>query len=243
MNVKIILLEPQMGENIGALARVMSNFAMTKLRIVRPRDGWPNPKAQAMAAGGVSIVDTAQIYDDFADAVADLNYLFATTAGQRHLPQKILTPRDASFKAVKLNHAGQKIGIVFGRESTGMRNEEIAQCQAIITIPCANFNTSCNLAQAAAIICYELYIANCANAAQDNVALKEDLPTQAQILWLVDYLGTELAKRNFFPTADRTAAARKNLAALFSTASFSARDFNLLAGMFKTLAEHSCTQK
>ncbi len=235
MSPVIILIAPQMGENIGALARLMSNFAMSELRIVTPRDGWPNPKAQAMAAGGVSIVDNAHIYADFPSAVADLNYIFATGSTIRRLPQPALTPPAAATQAFALQQAEQKVGIVFGRESTGMHNDEVALCQAMITIPCADFNPSFNLAQAAAIICYEFY-----RAAQQPPSLltnqaKEDLPTHGQIMWLVDYLRDELSKRQFFPTPERAAAAQENIATLLHNANFTARDLNLLISIVKAL--------
>ena len=149
-----ILIRPQMGENIGAVARAMSNFGLSELRIVAPRDGWPNKKASEMAAGGLSIIENAKIYDDFASSMADIHVAYATTARPRDMVKRLLPPEIAMQEATKLANSA-KIAFVFGPERTGLENGEITLCDNIISIATAHENPSLNLAQCSVIIGYE----------------------------------------------------------------------------------------
>jgi tRNA/rRNA methyltransferase len=226
----VVLLSPQMGENIGAIARAMSNFGLDELRVVTPRDGWPNPKAAAMAANGEDIIDNAVVYNSFSEAICDLNYVFATGASKRDLPQNVYSPNKAAQKIAALKSNSQKIGIVFGRESTGMHNSEIALCQAMISIPCAQTNNSCNIAQAGAIIFYEVFQSN---YLPPEIKPSENLATQKQLIWLCDYVYDNLQSRNFFPTKERAAMAKQNLASVFATANLNYSQAQLLTGIFR----------
>jgi tRNA/rRNA methyltransferase len=226
----VVLLSPQMGENIGAIARAMSNFGLDELRIVTPRDGWPNPKATAMAANGGDIINNAVVYHSFAEAISDLNYVFATGSNKRDLPHNIYSPNKAAKKIASLEITSQKIGIVFGRESTGMHNSEIALCQAMISIPCSKINNSCNIAQAGAIIFYEIFQSK---YSPSEVKPSENLATQKQLIWLCDYVYDNLQRRNFFPTKERASMAKQNIATLFATANLNYAQAQLLTGIFK----------
>ncbi|MGB1539796.1 MAG: RNA methyltransferase, partial [Rickettsiales bacterium] len=124
-----------MGENIGAAARAMKNFGLTELRIVAPRDGWPNPAAEAMAAHGVDIVHAAKVFETTREAVADLHYIYASTARNRWIRKPQLDPREAAADAKKRTADEQKTGIMFGPERSGLSNEDIAEADAILTIP------------------------------------------------------------------------------------------------------------
>src|SRR5688500_14929015 len=131
----IILSEPQLGENIGAAARAMANFGLTDLRLVRPRDGWPNEKAEAMAAGAAYVLEGARLYDSVETAVGELRLVYAATARDRAMAKPILTPVEAALRLRKAAAEGVPAGLLFGGERSGLGNDEVALADAIITIP------------------------------------------------------------------------------------------------------------
>jgi tRNA/rRNA methyltransferase len=151
----IILVEPQLGENIGAAARAMANFGLRELRIVKPRDGWPNEVARASAALAVEIIDRAALFDSVASAIADLNYLAATTARSRFLAKPVLAPDGAAAALFERHDAGLKCGILFGKERTGLENAEVALADVIVTAPVDPGFASLNLAQSVLLFAYE----------------------------------------------------------------------------------------
>ena len=151
----IILVEPQLGENIGAAARAMANFGLRELRLVKPRDGWPNEAARASAALAVEIIDEATLFGSVADAIADLNYLAATTARSRFLAKPVLAPDGAAAAIFEHQDAGLKCGLLFGKERTGLENSEVALADAIVTAPVDPGFASLNLAQSVLLFAYE----------------------------------------------------------------------------------------
>lgn len=151
----IILVSPQMGENIGAAARAMLNFGLSDLRLVSPRDGWPNQRAADMAAGALEAMPPVQVFDTLAEAIADLQVVYATTARPRDMIKPVFTPKAAAIEASQ--HAEQAHGFVFGAERTGLTNDEVALCQHIIQIPVNPDSSSINLGQAVLLIAYELF--------------------------------------------------------------------------------------
>ncbi|MGY9107623.1 MAG: RNA methyltransferase, partial [Alphaproteobacteria bacterium] len=152
----IILSEPQLGENIGAAARAMANFGLSDLRLVRPRDGWPNPKADAMAAGAVDIIAAARLFDTVEEAVAELNYVLATTARDRSMAKPILTPAEGAARLRRAGLQGRTSAILFGGERSGLTNHEVALADEVISIPTAEFS-SLNLGQAVLLVGYEWF--------------------------------------------------------------------------------------
>lgn len=150
----IILVEPQLGENIGAAARAMLNCGLTRLRLVRPRDGWPNPKALAAASGADTVIDEAELFDSASAAIADLNFVIATTARQRDMVKLILTPEEAARELHARAAAGQAAGILFGPERMGLLNDDIPLADAVVTIPVNPEFASLNLAQAVLLLGY-----------------------------------------------------------------------------------------
>ncbi len=151
----IILVEPQLGENIGAAARAMANFGLRELRLVAPRDGWPNEAARASAALAVEIVDSAKLYFTIADSVADLHYLAATTARSRFLAKPVLAPDGAASAIFERGEAGLRCGVLFGKERTGLENSEVALADVIVTAPVDPGFASLNLAQSVLLFAYE----------------------------------------------------------------------------------------
>ncbi len=151
----MILVRPQMGENIGAAARAMWNFGLDRMRVVAPRDGWPNERAVAMASGAGRLLDQAGLFDSTADAIADCNYVFATTARHRGLTKPIMTPERAMQYTRGLLEQGQKVGILFGPERAGLENDDVARANAIISVPVNPSFSSLNLGQSVLLTAYE----------------------------------------------------------------------------------------
>ena len=143
----IILVNPQMGENIGAVARAMGNFGLSELRLVAPRDGWPNPRANNVAAGAEHVLAAAKVYPDFASALEGVHLAYATTARPRDMEKKMVEPEMAAKEMATYAHADQLCAMVFGPERTGMENEDICLCDVIVSIPTSPDYRSLNIAQ------------------------------------------------------------------------------------------------
>lgn len=150
-----ILVRPQMGENIGAAARAMLNFGLERMRIVSPRDGWPNSAAVAMASGAGRVLDQAGLFGSVQDAIADCDFVFATTARGRELTKPIYTPEAAMEHARGLVAAGKRVGVLFGPERAGLENEDVVLANAIVTVPVNPEFASLNLAQCVLLMGYE----------------------------------------------------------------------------------------
>lgn len=230
-NIKIILVRPQMGENIGSVARVMYNFGMTQLRIVNPREEWPNPRAQALSVGARSIIDNATIHNSFEDAVMDCQILYASTARDRYMNKEVLYPEEAA-KEIQ-SHIQYTIGVVMGPENSGLSNEEISLANKIISLPVNPEFTSLNLAQATGVICYEIF-----KTYSDNVINKQDtnLASSAEILHFFEHLESELEQRNFFQVENKKQGMKINLRNLFKRiGNLSSQDVRTLRGIITCL--------
>ncbi len=155
-----ILVEPQMGENIGACARAMMNCGFHDLRIVNPRDGWPNEKADAMSAGALALLNPVEVFQTTRDAIADCHYVYATAADLRDMVKPVLTARKAAGEMNARLAGGEKVAILFGRERSGLTNDEIALAHDHISIPLNPDFNSLNIGQAVLLIAYELYMAH-----------------------------------------------------------------------------------
>lgn len=156
-NPSIILVKPQLGDNIGSSARAMFNFGLTDLRIIDPRDGWPSERAQAMSSGALDKMPPVSVFDDTKAAIADCNYIYATTARVRGMEKEIFTANAAATDMRDRAASGQKIGILFGGERAGLDNEDVALANALITIPANPDFTSINLGQAVLLTAYEWF--------------------------------------------------------------------------------------
>lgn len=151
----MVLVDPQMGENIGAAARGMLNFGLEHMRLVNPRDGWPNPAATATASGAAKVLDRLSVHDSVAKAVGDLDYVYATTARSRDLTKPVVTPETAMGQAREMIAAGKKVGVLFGPERAGLENSDVAQANAIISVPVNPGFASLNLSQCVLLTAYE----------------------------------------------------------------------------------------
>jgi tRNA/rRNA methyltransferase len=204
----IILISPQMGENIGAAARAMKNFAVSELRIVTPRDGWPNKMAEANAVGAIDLIHNAKIYNDLESAISDLEYIYATSAKPRSLNKDYVTTKTLP-KSYKYD---AKVGILFGRENSGLTNAEIAHANAIISIDTNVDFTSLNLAQAILLVCYELFTPNI-RADLDNA---QELCRKDDLQYFFDHLFGELQENGFLKDPYRSKYIKQNIMNIFN---------------------------
>ena len=199
----IILVQPQLGENIGACARAMLNCGLTELRLVKPRDGWPNEKAVAAASGADPVLDGAKLYDTTADAVADLNVVFATTVRTRGMIQEFLTPRTAAAELRAHFDAGHKTGVLFGPERTGLVNDDLTLAEKLITVPLNPSFSSLNLARAVLLIGYEWF--QTGEIPPDRVLhTGQTRPaTKAELLNFFEHLEGDLDRTGFFTSPEK----------------------------------------
>ncbi|MCE2991780.1 MAG: RNA methyltransferase [Candidatus Jidaibacter sp.] len=222
MSTVIILSHPQMGENIGATARAMSNFGLDELRIVAPRDGWPNQRAYALAANGEFVLDKAQIFQDLPSAIADIQTLYGTASGDRDMAKSTLAPWQ-----ITKNLDFAKVGILFGCERSGLTNDELSVCDHIIKIPTSHLNPSLNLAQAVMIIAYELGKTNAAATTAHPRASK------GEVMHMLSFLQTALEERNFFKSQEMKPTMMRNITNLFVKAALTEQEVRTLYGIFK----------
>lgn len=222
----IILIEPQMGENIGWAARAMLNFGLTDLRIVSPRDGWPNEAATANAAGAFDII-TPHVFENFEDAVADLEFLYATTARTRDMVKPVFDPKEAMEKTFASDAA---TGFVFGRERTGLENHHVALCHAIIHVPTNPDFFSLNLAQAVLLIGYE-YILHKGT----KVSARHEPAPHGQMLELIKRLEGELDAGGFFRTEEQKPTMINNIRNMLLRAEMTEQEVRTFHGMITAL--------
>jgi tRNA/rRNA methyltransferase len=212
----VILDSPQLAENIGAVARVMANFGLSDLRLVRPRDGWPQERAWASASGANWPLDEARVFERLEHAIADLNLVFATTARPREASLPVITPR--------------------GGERAGLQADDIALCQAIVTIPVDSRFHSLNLAQAVAINAYEWRLGE--NAAPSEKFLDLEPPAdQAQVIGFYEQLEAELDAAGFFHPPEKRPSMVRNLRVMFGRAGLSSQEVRTMRGVVTALAK------
>ena len=227
-----ILVEPQMGENIGAVARVMGNFAIRELRIVAPRDGWPNAKAETMAAGS-PVLERAQLFARLEDAVADCQALYASTGTPRHMTKPTVTAREACARARAEITAGQKVAIAFGAEKSGLDNAQIARADAILALPVDPHFSSLNLAMAAGVIAHEW---RAGDPAPDGFRPLDARASQGELDGLYAHLQDELERAGFFYPPEKTPLMMQTLINLFSRAAATEQEVRTMRGVIKALA-------
>jgi tRNA/rRNA methyltransferase len=232
----IILVEPQLAENIGMAARAMANFGLSELRLVAPRDGWPKKGARSAASGAASILDKARLYATAREAVADLHYVLATTARERGQMKRVFGPEPALQNVHARVSAGQAVGVLFGRERTGLENDEVALADAVITFPVNPAFASLNLAQAVLLVAYEWHTVT-AGGALPFGGEPHSLPaTRDSILSFFDYIETELEAVNFYPPDKKPVMAR-NMRDMFLRMTMSEQDIRTLRGAVRAIAE------
>jgi tRNA/rRNA methyltransferase len=231
----IVLVEPQLGENIGAAARAMANFGLWDLRLVKPRDGWPNEKAVANASKADHVIERVRVFETLDEAIADLNLVLATTARSRDLRKAVLGPEDACRQVSGHIAGGEKAGILFGREKWGLLNPEVALADAIVTLPVEPAFASLNIAQAVLLIAYEW---------RRQSGLAEALPfgdgldapaDRAEMAGLFAHLESTLDRTGFFTTPDKRPAMVNNLRTMLVRARFTPQEVRTLRGVISSI--------
>ena len=233
----VILVEPQLGENIGMAARAMGNFALTRLRIVKPRDGWPNISAQRAAAGADHILGKAELFDTVEQAVADCTLLFATTARAHDQAKSVVGPQAAAAEMVGQIAAGGTVGILFGRERSGLQNEEVGLANRIITFPVNPGFASLNLAQAVLLIGYEWFKLATANRLPFAMPKRSERASQHQIQAFFENLVQELDSVEFLRPAEKRDTMLVNLRNIFTRMDPTKQDMHTLHGVVMAIAE------
>jgi tRNA/rRNA methyltransferase len=232
----VILDKSQMAENIGAVARVMANFGLAELRLVAPRDGWPQERAWATASGADWVLEGITVFDSVAEAVADLNTVFATTARPRETRQPVRTPREAARVLYDDRASGLGVGILFGGERAGLETSDIALCQGIVTIPIDPRHQSLNLAQAVAITAYE-WRTLVLDAPPPNFREGEPPADGALTLGMYEHLERELDAAGFFHPPEKFRSMSQNLRVMLGRAAFTAQEVATFRGVITALSK------
>ena len=233
----VILVEPQLGENIGMAARAMGNFALDRLRIVNPRDGWPNVAAQRAAAGADHIINGAELFDTVEAAVADCALLFATTARAHDQAKPVVGPEAAAAEMAGQIKTGGTVGILFGRERWGLTNEEVGLSNRIITFPVNPGFASLNLAQAVLLVGYEWFKLSTAGELPFAMPERSEPASQHQMQAFFDNLVRELDKVEFLRPAEKRDTMLVNLRNIFTRMEPTKQDMHTLHGVVMAIAE------
>ncbi len=233
----VVLVEPQLGENIGAAARAMANFGLSRLRLVKPRQGWPNEKARMMASGADRVLDAAVLYDSLADAIADCSFVLATTARGHDQAKPVIGANDAAAEVAPRVAAGEQVAILFGRERIGLENHEVALADCIVTLPVNPAFASLNLAQAVAVVAYEWFKVASGGELPFTQPAKSPPAAKQQLDAFFADLERELEKVEFFRPEEKRATMRINLRNIFTRMMPSQQDMRTLHGVFMAIAQ------
>ena len=233
----VVLVEPQLGENIGMAARAMGNFGLTRLRIVNPRDGWPNVHARRAASGADHILDKVELFDTVEQAVADCTLLFATTARAHDQAKPVVAPEAAATEICTQIGSGGTVAILFGRERYGLKNEEVALADRIITFPVNPAFASLNLAQAVLLIGYDWFKRATGGALPYAMPERSERASQHQMQAFFDNLVRELDKVEFLRPAEKRDTMLVNLRNIFTRMEPTKQDMHTLHGVVMAIAE------
>lgn len=230
-----VLVRPQMGENIGAAARAMWNFGLDRMRVVAPRDGWPNPRAVAMASGAGRLLDEAVLCEDTQSAIADASFVLATTARPRGMTKTVYAPERAMQLAAEKIAAGEKVAVLFGPERAGLENDDIARANAIISVPVNPDFPSLNLAQCVLLTAYEWRRAQ-AEVVTETVELAgSDWASGAEMDALARHYEDRLDQAGFFFPPTKAPGMKQNLRNLWSRMPLTRSDVQTLHGIMRQM--------
>ena len=232
-NIHFILVRPQIGENIGSVARAIKNFNITKLRIINPRCEWPNQKALATSVGAKDILKSTKVYNSLEKSIGDLDIVFATTSRIRKMNKRIISVIDLKKKINKK----QKIGIVFGPEASGLSNDEISYADYIVKIPTNNKFSSLNLSHSAIIFCFELFKFFSKKKRFFNSNYKNSIATKSEINKFLNFIIKNLDKKGFLQPDHKRKSMIRNINNIFHRINLSDQEIRILLGIFSTLRE------
>ncbi|WP_029006164.1 RNA methyltransferase [Azorhizobium doebereinerae] len=233
----VILVEPQLGENIGSAARAMGNFGLSRLRIVNPREGWPNEKSRIFCAGADRILDEARLFPDLRSALADVTYAVATTARERGMAKPVHAADAVARDTVARLAAGDDVALVFGRERTGLYTEEVSLCDAILTLPVNPAFASLNLATAVAVTAYEYSKAASGGALPFAMPERSPPAERIDLFAFFDHLERELEEAAFFRSPEKQPSTTRNLRNIFHRCELTKQDLATLHGVVTALVE------
>ncbi len=228
----IVLVRPQLGENIGKAARAMLNFGLTEMRLVAPRDGWPNPAAGPAAAGADIVLERAEVFDSVASATADCAHIYATTVRKRGVIKSVATP-EAAVKAIR--RAPGRSAILFGPERSGLSSDDVALARTIITVPINPEFGSLNLAQAVILIVYEWSKGE--TLAMPTQTVLDPPAPQEELEGLIEYVETLLEHEQFFFPPERAEITRRTVRSLFTKPAWTAQEVRTLRGVMRAIGE------
>lgn len=236
----IVLVRPQLGENIGKAARAMLNFGLAEMRLVAPRDGWPNPSAGPAASGADIVLEKAQVFDTTAEAIADCTHIYATTVRKRGVTKPVLTPAETAGEIVRQQG---RSAIMFGPERSGLETDDVALARAIVTVPINPEFASLNLAQAVILCAYEWSKAFAGTAEGEQAlaqpTVEETLPPapQEELDALIAHFEALLEPRGYFRPPSRAAATRRTLRGVLTKPGWNSLEVRTLRGVLSSLAK------
>jgi tRNA/rRNA methyltransferase len=228
----IVLVRPQLGQNIGKAARAMLNFGLTEMRLVAPRDGWPNPDAGPAASGADVVLEQAELFDTVEAAIADCNQVFASTVRRRDLVMPVLGPEQM---ADRITASDERSAILFGAERSGLETDEVALANAIVTVPINPSFGSLNLAQAVILLAYEW--SRRSPLAQPPAKELEPPAPHGEMESLIGHLDEELQKKGYFHPPSRTQATRNTIRTIFTKTGWSSREVKAVRGIIRALVD------
>ena len=226
----IVLVRPQLGQNIGKAARAMLNFGLTEMRLVSPRDGWPNPEAGPAASGADIVLEQAEVFETTEEAIADCNLVFASTVRRRDLVMPVAGPEEM---AGRISSSNGRNAILFGPERSGLETEDVALADAIVTVPINPDFGSLNLAQAVILLAYEW--SRHASLAQPTAKESEPQAPHGDLEGLIEHLNEELDAKGYFHPPSRTQATKNTLRTIFTKAGWSSREIKAVRGIIRAL--------
>jgi tRNA/rRNA methyltransferase len=233
----IVLVGPQLGQNIGKAARAMLNFGLTELRLVAPRDGWPNPDAGPAASGADIILDSAKVFDTTAEAIADCSLVYASTVRRRDLVVPVIGPEEM---AREIHATDGRTAILFGPERSGLATEDVALAGRIVTVPINPEFGSLNLAQAVILLAYEW--SRGAQLAQPTAREPEPAAPMGELEGLIGQLGAALDRVGYFFPPDRVQATKATIRTILTKPQWSSREISALRGIIRALSDNSSSK-
>jgi tRNA/rRNA methyltransferase len=234
----IILVRPQLGQNIGKAARAMLNFGLTEMRLVAPRDGWPNPDAGPAASGADVVLEQAIVFNTVAEAIADCSLVYASTVRRRDLIMPVVGPRDM---ASEIQSSGTSSAIMFGPERSGLESDDVALATKIVTVPINPEFGSLNLAQAVILLAYEW--SRNLELSQPTAKEVEPPAPMSELNGLIAQFESALDDASYFFPPERTAATRATIRTIFTKPQWSSREINAVRGMIRALSDNRSSKK
>ena len=232
-NIYFILVRPQMGENIGSVARAIKNFNIKYLRIVNPRCSWPSQKALAMSVGAKDVLKSAKIYDSVEKSIGDLDIVFASSSRIRKVNKKIISVSSLKTKIKRRS----KVGILFGPESSGLSNDEISCADFLVKIPSSKKFSSLNLSHSAIIFCFELFQHFSKNNAVYRTTYKSPVAKKSEVNRFLNFIIKNLDNKGFLQPNHKRQSMLRNIKNIFYRADLSEQEIRILLGIFSTLNE------